>query len=114
MHHAIYIQKGISKRHLLLYMSLLLAERKAIVPKEKNRVGMNVADPPRPNHAVSENGIYISRNTRAKSTEKVTVPISWYLPRRYPGSFWLKNIGFGLSRCKFMDFNGKYQNAYLK
>ena len=41
---------------------------------------------PRPNHAVSENGIYILRKTRAKRTEKVTVPMSWYFPRRYDGS----------------------------
>ena len=114
MHQAIYIQNGISKRVLLRYISLLLRERNVIVPNAKKRVGMKVAEPPRPNQAVSENGIYISRNTRAKSTEKVTVPINWYLPRRYPGSFWLRDIDFGFSRCKFMDFNGKYQNAYLK
>jgi hypothetical protein len=65
---------------------------------------MNVAEPPRPNHAVSENGIYISRNTRAKSTEKVTVPISWYLPRRYPGSFWLRDIDFNLAVANLWIF----------
>jgi hypothetical protein len=42
---------------------------------------------PSPNHAVSEKGIYRLRNTIANSTEKVTVPISWYLPSKYGGNF---------------------------
>ena len=87
VHHAIYVQKGISKSLLLRYINLRLTERNVMVPKANRIVGKNVPEPPRPNHAVSEKGIYIRRNTNANSTEKVTVPISWYLPSRYPGSF---------------------------
>ena len=54
--------------------------------KAKANVSRNMPESPRANHAVSEKGIYILRNTRAKRTEKVTVPISWYFPRRYPGT----------------------------
>lgn len=68
-----------------------------------------VASPmPRTNHAVSENGMYMFRNTKAQRTANVTVPISWYFPRRYPGSVLLRNInlGFysGFSKRKFMEF----------
>lgn len=31
----------------------------------------------------------------ANRTEKVTVPISWYLPSRYDGSFWFIKCTFG-------------------
>ena len=104
IHQAIYIQNGISKSRLLLYISLLLTDRNAMVPNAKKRVGMKVAEPPRPNQAVSENGIYISRNTRAKSTENVTVPISWYLPKRYPDSNWLRDIDFDLTVANLWIF----------
>ena len=36
---------------------------------------------------IVEKGIYMLRNTTANSTENVTVPISWYFPSRYLGSF---------------------------
>ena len=55
----------------------------------------SLTESPSPNHAVSENGIYMLRNTMANRTEKVTVPISWYLPSRYDGSFWFIKCTFG-------------------
>ena len=53
----------------------------------KSSVPENMSDCPRPNHAVSENGIYILRNIMANRTENVTVPMSWYFLNRYDGSF---------------------------
>lgn len=50
-------------------------------------VKRNITESPRPNHAVSEKGIDMLRYTKAKSTEKVTVPIRWYFPNRYCGNF---------------------------
>ena len=50
-------------------------------------VGMNMVDSPSPNHAVSEKGMYIFRNTSAKRTENVIVPMVWYLPIMYSGNF---------------------------
>ena len=58
-----------------------------ILTPTKSRVLMNVVEFPNPNHAVVEKGIYILRNTMANSTIKVTVPINWYLPSKYSGSF---------------------------
>lgn len=87
MHHSVYSRYVSSKRRFDLYMRVLLAIRVRMDTKMKTSVPMNMSDCPRPNHAVSENGMYMFRNTMAKSTENVTVPISWYLPNRYSGSF---------------------------
>ena len=51
-----------------------------------------MTESPSANHAVSEKGMYMLRNTTANSTENVTVPISWYLPKRYLGSFSVRII----------------------
>ena len=55
---------------------ILLKIRTSMEMTPNRIVVMNVTDSPSPNHAVSENGIYILRNTMANRTEKVTVPIS--------------------------------------
>ena len=59
-------------------MSIRLKMRAMIDVVTKVSVKKNVraSPPPKTNHAVSENGMYILRKTIAKSTANVTVPIS--------------------------------------
>ena len=95
-HQRIYVQKGISKYFFVLYIRTRLNERVRIAAVAYARVRANITESPSPNHAVSENGIYILRNTRANRTEKVTVPISWYLPSRNAGSFLLRIISLSV------------------
>ena len=85
MHQIIYEMYVIWKTFLLLYIRIRLRISIRMPKPMKATVWMNIIDPPSPNHAVSENGMYILRNNTANSTENVTVPISWYFPRRYPG-----------------------------
>lgn len=57
-------------------MNILLTIRRAIDEAAKTSVCTNIMELPSPNQAVSEKGMYILRNTKAKSTENVTVPMS--------------------------------------
>jgi hypothetical protein len=59
--------------------------RNSIDIATKATVYANIVESPSLNQAVSENGMYMFRKIMANRTEKVTVPISWYFPRRYPG-----------------------------
>ena len=95
MHHIVYSRYVISNSLLDLYISILLSISIKMDAKTKTTVSEKVTESPSPNHAVSENGIYMLRNTMANRTEKVTVPISWYLPSRYDGSFWFIKYTFG-------------------
>jgi hypothetical protein len=85
MHQMIYEMYVIWKIFLLLYIRMRLRISSRMPKPMKATVWMNIIEPPSPNHAVSENGIYMLRKITANRTEKVTVPISWYFPRRYPG-----------------------------
>lgn len=82
---------------LLLYISIRLMMRVSIDVATNITVWANMTESPRPNQAVSEKGIYMLRNTTANNTEKVTVPMSWYFPSRYPGILSFKNMVFGFS-----------------
>ena len=94
-HHIVYCRYVISNSLLDLYISILLSSSMMMYAKTISTVSEKVTESPSPNHAVSENGIYMLRNTMANRTEKVTVPISWYLPSRYDGSFWFIKYTFG-------------------
>ena len=85
IHHAVYSRYVISKSVFVLYMIILLKTSVNMDIAAKISVRRKVTESPRPNHAVSENGMYMLRKTNAKRTEKVTVPISWYFPSRYAG-----------------------------
>ena len=61
---------------LLRYIISLLHISMQIDTAMNTTVYRNMIESPRPNHAVSEKGMYMLRKTTAKSTEKVTVPIS--------------------------------------
>lgn len=87
IHHIIYSSKVSSNRRFDLYIKVLLTMSVRIDTKTKTKVPENMSDCPRPNQAVSENGIYIFRNMIANNTENVIVPVIWYFPRRYGGSF---------------------------
>lgn len=87
IHHMVYPKYVISNCDFDLYIIILLPIRARIDDAINIKVLVNVADLPKPNQAVSENGIYIFRYTMAKRTENVTVPISWYFPSRYDGNF---------------------------
>ena len=87
MHQSIYRRYVMSNRLFDLYMSMRLMISVRTDAAKKRSVNMNIPESPSLNQAVSENGMYMFRNTTANNTEKVTVPISWYLPSRYGGSF---------------------------
>lgn len=75
-HHNIYDRYVISKTVLLLYISILLHISMSIDVAMNVKVCRNIAESPNANHAVSENGMYMLRNTTANNTEKVTVPVN--------------------------------------
>ena len=71
-----YDKYVISKTLLLLYISILLHISMRMDVAMNAKVCRNIAESPRANQAVSENGIYMFRKTTANNTEKVTVPIN--------------------------------------
>ena len=87
IHQSVYVRNVRSKYLLDWYISLLLTISARMEIATNTNVNRNITESPSPNHAVSEKGMEMLRYTRAKSTEKVTVPISWYFPNRYCGIF---------------------------
>ena len=65
-------------RRLIMMTSSAMAKNVAV--KAKALEGLSS------NQALSEKGILISISTRENSAVKVTVPIIWNFPRKYPGS----------------------------
>ena len=86
-HQSVYSTYVISNSFFEVYMNMRLVMSMISDTMMKSRVYRNMTESPSPNQAVSENGIDMFRYTTAKRTENVTVPISWYLPKRYSGSF---------------------------
>lgn len=71
-----YMIYVMSKNFFDLYISVRLHIRVNIATVEYTIVRRNITEFPNPNHAVSENGIYMLRNTKANRTENVMVPMS--------------------------------------
>ena len=87
MHQTEYDRYVKSKYFFDWYMNMRLMISVMIAMTTNMSVNMNMTESPSPNQAVSEKGMDMLRYTRAKSTENVTVPIRWYFPNKYSGSF---------------------------